>query len=273
MTNYTKLFGFNFLPRDPDETARIIVSRCRAGDRCAVFTPNSEMLERAVRDPDFARVLSSADILTADGVGVCLASRLLGGGIIPRVCGVELGERLLEIAAEEGLRVFLFGGEPGVAEEAARLLRLRYSRLSVVGTHHGYLPENEMPQLAREIDSCAPDLLFVCLGSPKQEGWIAEYLPRLSHPCAALGLGGSLNVYAGRVARAPAAVRLVGAEWLWRAAIDPRRIPRLVLVFSFAGRVLRAVASKHLRDVASYAKRHVQRAQSATSHAAALGKK
>lgn len=256
------LWGFEITAKSTTDVANEIIARCQKGERTAVFTPNAEMLERALRSPDFARILASADLLVADGVGVCLAARLLGGRALPRVCGVDLGLALAYAAEAWGLGVYLLGGEPGVAERASRALRRRCPRLRVVGARHGYFAAEESEGILGEIDRVAPDIIFVCLGSPKQEKWIAENLPRLSRPCAALGLGGSLDVYAGSTRRAPAIVGRVGLEWLWRVICQPSRAARLSANFSFAARVLVLAL-----------KRNVQTAQTKTAKISSLGKK
>lgn len=257
------LYGFCISNAPLTETAREITDRVAEGKRTAVFTPNPEMLERAIRDRGFASVLRSGDILVPDGVGVCFAARLLCHKPIPRVCGVDLGRALISIAEEQGFGVFFLGGAPGVAEKAAARLTHSHPRLRVVGTHHGYFDDGE--SVFDGIARAAPELLFVCLGSPKQERWIVENLPRLPHPCAALGLGGSLDVYAGVAHRAPCAFRSLGLEWIWRLSADPRRVRRLLPLFEFAYRVLCDAAAIRLYTV--------QRAQSQSRQAATSGKK
>ena len=230
------LYGFDISTMALPETVREIADRVEAGKRTAVFTPNPEMLERAIRDRNFASLLRDADILTPDGVGVCLAARLLCGERLSRVCGVELGRELLRSAERRGWGVFFLGGKKGVPERAADKIRREFPRLRIVGLRHGYFDSAE--DVFDEISRASPDLLFVCLGSPKQERWIAESLPRLPHPCAALGLGGSLDVYAGVAHRAPRAFRFFGLEWLWRILLDPSRARRALPLFEFALRVL-----------------------------------
>ena len=257
------LYGFCISNAPLTDTARKIADRVAAGKRTAVFTPNPEMLERAIRDRDFASLLHGADLLTPDGIGVCLAARLLCRERIPRVCGVDLGRALISIAEERGFGVFFLGGTPGVAERAAARLARSHPRLRVVGTRHGYFDDGA--SVFDEISRASPDILFVCLGSPKQERWIARNLPRLPHPCAALGLGGSLDVYAGDAPRAPRAFLWLGLEWLWRVSTDPRRLRRLLPLFEFASRVLRDAAAIRLYTV--------QRAQSQSRHEATSRKK
>ncbi len=194
----------------------------------AIFTPNAEILYRAANDPGFASILNSAALNTADGVGTVWASRALGSPLPGRIAGIELGETALALAAAKRLPVFLLGGKMGVAYRAAANLRQRYRGLNIVGTHHGYFDvEGEQNQdVIDAIRAAAPKLLIVCLGSPRQEKWIFENSHLLSGVSVAMALGGSLDVWAGDVRRAPAAVRAMGLEWLWRILLSPSRLAR-----------------------------------------------
>lgn len=195
----------------------------------AIFTPNAEMLYRAANDDaQFASILNTAALNTADGVGTVWASRILGTPLPERIAGIELGETALELAAAKRLPVFLLGGKRGVAYRAAANLRQRYRGLNIVGTHHGYFDvEGKQNQAVIDaIRAAAPKLLIVCLGSPRQERWITQNSRLLSGVSVAMALGGSLDVWAGDVRRAPAAVRAVGMEWLWRILLSPSRLAR-----------------------------------------------
>jgi len=193
-----------------------------------IFTPNAEMLYRAANDAQFASILNTSALNTADGVGTVWASRTLGSPLPERIAGIELGETALKLAAAKRLPVFLLGGKRGVAYRAAANLRQRYRGLNIVGTHHGYFDvEGEPNQTVIDtIRAAAPRLLIVCLGSPRQERWITQNRRLLSGVSVAMALGGSLDVWAGDVRRAPAAVRAVGMEWLWRILLSPSRLIR-----------------------------------------------
>ena len=196
-----------------------------ASPLAAVFTPNAEMIYRASCDKTLAELLSSGDINTADGVGTVWAARQLGTPLPERVAGIELGEAALEAAAENGLGVFLVGGKPGVADRAEERLKQRFPGLAIVGTHHGYFESggDEEAALKSRIRESGAQLLIVCLGFPRQERWIADNKNELGAVRVAMALGGSLDVWSGDVRRAPAFVRNVKLEWLWRILGDPRR--------------------------------------------------
>lgn len=191
-----------------------------------IVTSDSTGIVRAHDDPEFRAVLQAADMVTADGRGVVWMARVLGLPMRERVSGVDMMERLCARAAERGYSVYLLGARPGVAEEAARVLQRRYPGLRVAGTHHGYFTPDEEPAIVQQIAEARPDILFVALGAPAQEKWISRHREQLGVPVA-MGVGGSFDVISGRLKRAPLWMQKAGLEWLWRALLEPRRLPRL----------------------------------------------
>ncbi len=219
---------FSDLPREA-LVARAF-ARWKTQGVCTVFTPNATMLAGATADPALRDLLQRADLSVTDGQGVLLAARLTGVPLTAgKTAGVELGLALVAEAARRGLGVALYGGRPGVAEEAARRLRERFPNLSVVLTRHGYGNGEED---ATAITASRAALILVGLGFPRQERWIAAH----GRACGGilLGLGGGLDLYAGRVKRAPRLWRRLGLEWLYRMLREPRRLkalPSLLLWF------------------------------------------
>lgn len=190
-----------------------------------VVTPNPEIVQRAEKDPEFAGILAQADLVLPDGVGVIYAAKILGRPLRARVPGIDFAAALLTRIAGTGTRLFLLGAAPGVAELAAVNLRAAYPGLVVCGFHDGYFKEDR--PVADAIREARADLVFVCLGAPKQEKWIA------ANGAAAgarlyVGLGGSLDVFAGKVERAPESFQRLGLEWLYRLLKQPSRIGRMV---------------------------------------------
>lgn len=206
-----------------------------------VVTANPEAVVRAQDDPEFAEVLRRADLVVADGIGVVWASRRLRRPLPMRVPGIELMEALCAHAARAGLRIFLLGGAEGVAEQAARTLLRRYPGLRIAGTHHGYFAEDE--PVVERIAGARADLLFVGMGMPRQEKWLSRRLPDLGVRLA-MGVGGSLDVLAGRVRRAPGFVQRMRLEWLYRLLREPRRWRRQLALVRFVRAVLRAGEEK-----------------------------
>ena len=220
-----RLLSLSFDDLDREEWSAALRQALSEDGVCFLYTPNAEIAFRAEEDEAFRALLGRADYLSPDGDGVVLGAALWGNPLSHgKRAGVELGEEIARLCAEEGRGLFLYGGREGVAEEAANALRARYPSLSVVGTACGYGEGGKA--VADRIRACGAEAALVCLGSPRQEEWIDRYGGESGARLLA-GLGGSLDVYAGRTKRAPRVLRALRAEWLWRTACDPRRIGRL----------------------------------------------
>lgn len=207
-------------------------------DRCRkVFTPNSEIIMNGYKDEKFAEILNSADLLTADGIGVVKAAQILGKPVPERAAGFDIACRLLEMVAKSDYKLFLFGGKPGIAEKAKEEMEKKYPGLKIVGMHDGYFKDEESEEITKQINDSGAELLFVCLGAPKQENWINDNADKLKCK-AALGIGGSLDVFAGTVERAPEFYCKHGLEWFYRLMKEPWRAKRMTALPKFALRVL-----------------------------------
>lgn len=220
------------------EAAEVVAGFVREGRPRQVITLNPEFLYRAQSERELMETVRRADLVTADGVGIVWAARKAGRPVPERVTGIDL---LLRLAVEAGARhwrVFLLGAAPGVAEAAGRELAARYPGLVLAGTHHGYFKPEEEPEVIAKVRASRPDLLFVALGAPRQELWAARHLAALGVPVV-VGVGGSLDVLAGKVHRAPVWLRRLHLEWLGRLLMDPRRWRRQLVLPKFALLVLR----------------------------------
>ena len=187
-------------------------------------TPNPEIVQLARQDGDFARVLEKAALVIPDGIGVVYAAKILGRPLKGRVPGIEFAAALMERMAKTDKKLFLLGAKPGVAEQAAENLRAQYPGLTICGTHDGYFKEDG--PVAEEIRQSGADAVFVCLGAPKQEKWIAAN-GEATGARLLVGLGGSLDVFAGQVKRAPEVFQKLGLEWFYRLCCQPSRIGRM----------------------------------------------
>ena len=190
-----------------------------------VVTPNPEFLLTARKDPEFQKVLNEADLTLPDGIGVVYAAKILGTPLRGRVPGIEFAQGLMGRMAGTGKKLFLLGAKPGVAEKAADNLRKTYPGLNICGVHDGYF-QSDAP-VAEAIRASGADVVFVCLGAPKQELWMAGHGPETGARLM-VGLGGCLDVFAGNVQRAPEFWQRAGLEWLYRLFKEPRRIGRMV---------------------------------------------
>ena len=189
-----------------------------------VVTPNAEIVQQANGDPEFFDLIAGADLVIPDGIGVIYASKILGRPLKERVPGVDFASGLMARMATKGQKLFLLGAKPGVAEEAAARLTAAHPGLVICGTHDGYFKEDG--PVVEAIKASGADVVFVCLGAPKQEKWIRRN-GEATGASLLIGLGGSLDVFAGRVERAPEVWQKMGMEWLYRALKEPVRLKRV----------------------------------------------
>lgn len=202
-----------------------------------IVTANAEMVMLAQEDKDFNQILQEADLVSGDGAGVVWASGKFGSKLPERVTGVDLVTYLLPVAAQRGYRLFLLGSAPGVAETAGQKMQEKYPDLKIVGTQDGYFqPENEQTILEM-IKQAQPDILLVALGFPRQEKWIKKQAAFLKVPVA-VGVGGTLDVFAGKAVRAPLWMQKSNLEWLYRLLKEPQRALRMLALPKFVLRVL-----------------------------------
>lgn len=208
-----------------DEAVGTAMGHIAARSRCRVVTPNAEFALEAKKNPRFLNILNTSQLVLADGISVVLASKIIGDPMQGRVTGVGFAQALAAAMAKEGRSIYLLGAKPGVAEQAAEKLLLAYPGLKIAGTHDGYFKE-EGP-VVEAINAAKPDALLVCLGAPKQEYFMEDHDAQLEVPVMA-GLGGSMDVLAGNVQRAPEFFQKYGLEWLYRLCKEPKRWKRMI---------------------------------------------
>jgi N-acetylglucosaminyldiphosphoundecaprenol N-acetyl-beta-D-mannosaminyltransferase len=203
----------------------------------SVYTPNSEIIMEALRDPHFREILNRGDMVTADGAGVVLAARILGLPLPQKVSGIDLVRELLPVAAKNGIPFYLLGGRPGVAQDAAKNLMQAYPGLDIRGYSHGYFTPDKEKELIEEINRSGANIVIVAMGAPRQEKWIHKNLSVLK-PRVCMGAGGTLDVFAGRTKLAPECIRRWGLEWLYRLCKEPWRYKRMLSLPLFIFRVI-----------------------------------
>jgi len=205
-----------------------------------VYTPNPEIVMLAQDDNELFRIVNEADLVLADGIGVIIASKIKGLELKDRVTGVDTMDKLLEYCGQKGKSIFIFGGKPGVAEIACENIEKKYKGIKIAGHYHGYVSENDEDEIINKINKTKADILFVCLGAPKQEKWIDKNKNKLK--CSlAMGVGGSVDVYAGVAKRAPVAFQKLGLEWFYRLLKEPWRFKRMLVLPKF---LIRFIATK-----------------------------
>ena len=193
-----------------------------------VVTINPEGVWLAQGDGELKRIIDDAALVTPDGNGVLWAARQLGTPIKERVAGIELLENICRRGAEEGWRIYLLGAKPGVADVAAQKLQEKYPGLQIVGCDNGYFRDRE-EQAVSCVREAKADVLFAALGMPYQEHWLYDHRRELGCKVA-VGVGGSFDVLAGLVRRAPALWQRLKVEWLWRLLSDPKRWRRYLVI-------------------------------------------
>ncbi|MGM0867003.1 MAG: WecB/TagA/CpsF family glycosyltransferase [Bacillota bacterium] len=203
-----------------------------------IVTANPEIVMHARTDTDYLYTLSKADYIIPDGIGVVIASRLKKQPLIERVPGFELMEELLALSNEHPIRVYIVGAKPEVLEKAVVNVKKKYPNLHLVGYHHGYF-EDENEEIIHEIQESEPDLVLVALGFPRQEKWIKENMTRVQKGVF-IGVGGSIDVLAGHVKRAPVIWQKVHLEWFYRLLQQPSRWRRMVVLPQFIFHVLKS---------------------------------
>lgn len=213
-------------------------------DECSlIVTPNSEIIVNATKDPELKGIIEQADLVIPDGIGLVYASRIMGIPLKERVTGIDFLEAILRYLVETGQSIFFLGSKPGdgvnpgIAELAVEKMKEKYPELKVAGTHHGYFKEPDEKGIVEAINASGADFLCVAMGSPKQEKFVSRYRKELNVK-GAIGVGGSLDVWAGTLKRAPEFYRNHGLEWLYRLIQEPSRYKRMAALPLFMIKVV-----------------------------------
>jgi exopolysaccharide biosynthesis WecB/TagA/CpsF family protein len=224
-----------------DEAVAWLTRRARSRKRTVAAFANPDCLNIARHNTAYRRVLQKTDRVFADGIGVRIAARMLGQKMAGNVNGTDMFPRLCDASARAGLKLYLLGARPGIADLAAAAMRARHPGLEIVGVEHGYFAPSESNGVVARINEARADILLVAMGAPHQELWLARHAAALEPPVR-IGVGGLFDYYSGRIPRAPAWMRQVGFEWLWRLRCEPTRLWRRYLVGNplFLARVLHA---------------------------------
>lgn len=210
------------------------------GKPVLIATANAEMIMRATKDEELREILNQAALVTPDGAGTVWAAHHLGFEMPERVAGYDLAQELMAEAAQRGQRIFFFGSAPGVAEKAKAKAEALYPGIEICGVRDGYFTEADEPAIIEEIKAVRPHILLGALGVPKQEKWLWKYREELQVPVS-IGVGGTLDVMAGVMKRAPRWMQKAKLEWLFRGMLQPKRAGRLMALPRF---VLQVHASR-----------------------------
>ncbi|MCW3796136.1 WecB/TagA/CpsF family glycosyltransferase [Paenibacillus sp. LS1] len=239
MSQSTNIMGIPFPNVTMDQTVAILGEVVDQGNTelFHVITGNPEIVMSCQNNASLRSIVDQAGLVTADGAGIVMVSRLRGGQLTERVTGCDLLFRLLEEGNRKHWSFYMLGAEESVSEQAVKVIAQRYPGVVVKGRHHGFFQADEGHQIAEEICIAQPDFLIVALGAPHAEHWINKYRHQLSSRVA-IGVGGSLDILAGKTKRAPAIWQKLNLEWLYRLLSQPSRWRRQLILPRFAVRAL-----------------------------------
>ena len=227
--------GVNVITLNYDEIIEDIKKRMEADLTSTIIAVNPEKVITASKDEQIKTLINDATYQIPDGVGILIASRLKGGAIQSRVTGVDMMDRLLEFASDEGKKVFMYGAKEEVVATAKAKIEEKYPSIRITGYSNGYTKDQD--ELVRKINESGAEIIFVALGSPRQELWIRDHMKDLNVKVYQ-GVGGSFDVFAGNVKRAPSFFRKAGLEWFYRLITDPKRFKRQLALPKFLFKII-----------------------------------
>ncbi len=238
MIEAIRILGVPVHPLTMDESVRELEAALLGGRQTFVVTANAEIIMMCQEDEAYRYIVcDNAELVLPDGAGAVWAGRHLGYRVPERVAGFDLYLRMMELSASKGYRAYFFGGSPGIAEIAKGKIEERFPGAHVVGCHNGYFAEADEQGIIDEINASGAEMLFVALGAPKQEKWLMAHRAELK-PRLLMGIGGSFDVLAGKMERAPKWMQDASLEWLFRLYKQPSRFMRMLALPKFALKVL-----------------------------------
>lgn len=237
MTEKINVLGVEFNNATKQQFVDIFEERIINQEKTFVVTANPEIVMHANKDSNYMNTLQQADFIIPDGIGVVFGSKILKRPIMERVAGYDLMVDLLEVANKRKLRVFFLGAKEEVVGQAAQNVQKDYPDLVVAGYHHGFFKQSDK-KIVEMVKGSNADLVFVALGFPRQENWIINNLPQFDKGYF-MGVGGSFDVLAGTVNRAPKIWIKLNLEWLYRLIKQPQRIKRMAFLPLFILKVFK----------------------------------
>lgn len=245
MDKSVKILGIDFSNRNLKETVELIDKKLseNIGKTYHIITANPEIALDIEKDAELKEISLAADLITADGIGIILASKLKREPLPERVTGYELLLELLKLGNDKGLSFYFLGSSEEVNKEASEKIMKTYPNIKLAGRHNGYFKGEEELKIVEEIEALRPDFLIVALGAPFADKWIYKYRDRLTSKVT-LGVGGSLDVISGKVKRAPAVWQKLNLEWLYRLISNPSRWKRQLKLPVFAVKAIAEAIKK-----------------------------
>ena len=231
MNNTVKILGINVDNINIEEAGEITKKLVESSNKSCkiIVAPNTEFIMMAQKDKEFYNILKEADLATPDSVGVMIGGKLQKKSFKQRIPGQMYFRKILEIGEKEGWTFYLLGGKDDVPELATQNLRKIYPNIKIIGYHEGFFEKDSEEVVIQEINELKPNVLFVAMGAPIQEKWIAKHKHELNVDVAA-GQGGTFDYEAGKIKRAPIFFQKLGIEWLWRLILQPSRFFRMIVL-------------------------------------------
>jgi len=223
------------------KTLEAICRFIESGKPHMVVTADASMVAMARKDDELRQIINSADLVTPDGSGLLWGAKTLGMPLAERVSGVDISRGICRMSGDMGFSIFFLGSDPGVAAAASENLRKHYPDMRVAGTHHGYFKPEEDAEIVQMVRQSGAGVLLAGMGIPRQEKWISKHLADLG-VTVAIGVGGSMDVFSGKVKRAPKWMQDHGLEWVYRLCQDPSKIKKVSILPKFVLMVLKAKA-------------------------------
>ncbi len=226
-----RFLDFDILEEDLISAANELIQRAQTGLRSHVLTLNALIVYEYIHNLEYKNALATVNYVVPDGSGVLKAIKLISKRRVERVPGIDLMLKICELSSETGLRVFFLGSKEGIVTKTVEKLKQRFPLIDIAGYHSGFFAREESDTIVSEINSSSADIVFVGMGVPKQDIWIAENIDKL-HASVLMGVGGSFDVISGDLKRAPLWMQKAGLEWLYRIVQEPGKrlkiIPKLV---------------------------------------------
>lgn len=232
------IFGIPFSRMNMKDTVSYLEEAVRSGQTHQIVTGNPIMVMAALDNPEYMKVMKSAELVVPDGAGVVWAANYCGTPVAERVAGFDLLHELMRVGETYRWKVYLLGSTPEVIQETASRLQKQYPGVVICGYRDGFFGADQDEEVIAQIREAAPDLLFVARGADNQEPWIGAHKHRLGVPVI-MGVGGSFDVISGKSKRAPVAFQKMRAEWLYRLLREPTRAKRMAALPKFAIKVMR----------------------------------
>lgn len=229
--NVVEILGIHFVNKGFHEVVDFLTEQIQKERKTFLVTANPEIIMYARENAEYEDIVQTADIVVPDGFGVILASKILNSPLRERVTGYDLTIRLLELANQKQWRIYLLGGQDKTNKKAIERIRSQYPNVIIAGSHHGFFDWNENT-IVEKIYATKPDIIFVALGFPKQEKWIAKNISTFTKGLF-MGVGGSIDVLAGEVKRAPKIWQKINLEWFYRLIMQPSRWRRMLVLPQF----------------------------------------